>query len=128
MKIYRTKRGIIIESAQKFYAINEDWDLFIKILKDGGEAVELPFVGLNYRRKDESLFRQAVKKNKRSFKDLLKLYNNNIDVYEKYFDSPIMLIRENEKMNRVINNYQKSRTYKLGTAIKNVKSIFKSFK
>ncbi|MGN6340916.1 MAG: fumarylacetoacetate hydrolase family protein [Ginsengibacter sp.] len=29
MKIYRTKRGIIIESAQKFYAINEDWDLFI---------------------------------------------------------------------------------------------------
>lgn len=29
MKIYRTKRGIIIKSAQKFYAINEDWDLFI---------------------------------------------------------------------------------------------------
>ncbi|MGN6296240.1 MAG: fumarylacetoacetate hydrolase family protein [Ginsengibacter sp.] len=29
MKIYRTKRGIIIENAQKFYAINEDWDLFI---------------------------------------------------------------------------------------------------
>jgi glycosyltransferase involved in cell wall biosynthesis len=106
----------------------EDWDLFIKILKDGGEAVELPFVGLNYRRKDESLFRQALKENKRSFKDLLKLYMNNIDVYEKYFDSPVVLIQENEKMKRVISNYQKSRTYKLGTAIKNVKSIFKSFK
>jgi hypothetical protein len=106
----------------------EDWDLFIKILKDGGEVVQLPFVGLNYRRKDESLFRQTLKENKRSFKDLLKLYINNIDVYEKYFDSPVMLIKENEKMNRVINNYQKSRTYKLGTIIKNAKSIFNSFK
>jgi len=108
--------------------IFEDWDLFIKILKDGGEAVQLPFVGLNYRRKDESLFRKTLKETKRSFKDLLKLYINNIDVYEKYFDSPVMLIQENEKMQRVINNYQKSRTYKLGTAIKNAKSIFKSFK
>jgi len=29
MKIYRSKKGIIIESAQKFYIINEDWDSFI---------------------------------------------------------------------------------------------------
>jgi len=29
MKIYRTQKGILIENAQKFYVINEDWDLFI---------------------------------------------------------------------------------------------------
>ena len=29
MKIYKTKKGIVIESAQKFYMIDEDWDLFI---------------------------------------------------------------------------------------------------
>jgi len=29
MKIYKTKKGIVIESAHKFYIIEEDWDLFI---------------------------------------------------------------------------------------------------
>jgi len=29
MKIYKTKKGIVIESAQKFYMIDEEWDLFI---------------------------------------------------------------------------------------------------
>ena len=29
MKVYRTKQGIIIESARKFYIIEEDWNLFI---------------------------------------------------------------------------------------------------
>lgn len=70
----------------------EDWDLFIKILKDGGEVVELPFIGLNYRKKDKSLFRECLKDDQRVFKDLLKLYNNNIDVYGKYFQNPIYLI------------------------------------
>lgn len=104
----------------------EDWDLFIKILKDGGQAVELPFVGLNYRRKDESLFRKSVKNDQRVFKDLLKLYNNNIDVYEKYFKSPIHLIQENEKMNRVIEAYQKSATYKIGLKILKLKNWIKT--
>ena len=96
-----------------------------KILKNGGSIVELSFVGLNYRRKNESLFRQAVKDKENLFKDLLKLYYNNIDVYEKYFDSPIELIQENEKMKQFISQYKKSKTYKLGTVINKTKNIFK---
>jgi len=103
----------------------EDWDLFIKILKNGGEAVELPIAGLNYRRKDQSLFREAVKDSKRTFKDLLKLYNNNIDIYEKYFDSPIKLIQENEKMKKVIYAYRQTKTYKVGLSINRIKNTFK---
>lgn len=99
----------------------EDWDLFIKILKGGGQAVQLPFVGLNYRRKNESLFSESAKDEHRVFKDLLKLYNNNIDIYEKYFKSPIHLIQENEKMTRVIKAYQKSATYKTGLKIQKIK-------
>jgi len=99
----------------------EDWDLFIKILKDGGEVVELPFVGLNYRKKDKSLFRECLKDDQRVFKDLLKLYNNNIDVYAKYFQNPIYLIQENEKMTRVIKAYQKSATYQVGLKIHKLK-------
>jgi glycosyltransferase involved in cell wall biosynthesis len=99
----------------------EDWDLFIKILKHGGEVVELPFVGLNYRKKDKSLFRECLKDDQRVFEDLLKLYNNNIDVYAKYFQNPIYLIQENEKMTRVIKAYQKSATYQVGLKIHKLK-------
>jgi glycosyltransferase involved in cell wall biosynthesis len=103
----------------------EDWDLFIKILKDGGQVVELPFVGLNYRKKYPSLFRLAVIDNKRTFRDLTKLYNNNIDVYEKYFNNPIHLIQENEKMERIIKAYQNSITYKAGLEINKFKKWLK---
>ena len=103
----------------------EDWNLWISLLKGGGEVVELPFVGYCYRQKNESIFRQGVKDNKRLFRDMLQLYNNNIEVYEKYFDSPIGLIQENEKMKRVINVYQQSKTYKLGLSIKKIKYFLK---
>jgi glycosyltransferase involved in cell wall biosynthesis len=102
----------------------EDWNLWINLLKKGGKVVELPFVGYYYRQKSNSIFREGIKDNKRIFKDLLKLYNNNIDIYEKYFENPISLIQENEKMKRVIHNYQKTKTYRLGLAINKIKNIF----
>jgi glycosyltransferase involved in cell wall biosynthesis len=106
----------------------EDWDLFVKILKTGGHAVELSIQGLNYRRKKESLFGEALKDNKRIFNDLLILYNNNVDVYGKYFDSPVSLIQENEKMKRVIAGYQQTKTYKLGLFFNEIKNFLKSNK
>jgi len=101
----------------------EDWNLWINLLKNGGKVVELPFVGYYYRQKENSIFREGVKDNKRIFKDLLKLYNNNIDIYEKYFENPITLIQENEKMKKVIHNYQKTKTYKIGITFSKVKNI-----
>lgn len=92
----------------------EDWDLFIGLLKNGGEVKELSFTCLNYRKKEISMFHDNLRNKKQIFRDQLKLYNNHIDVYEKYFDSPIGLIQENEKMKRVIQNYQESRTYRAG--------------
>lgn len=106
----------------------EDWNLWISLLKNGGKVVELPFVGYYYRQKMDSIFREVVKDNKRLFRDLLKLYNNHIDVYEKYFDSPITLIQENEKMKRVIEGYKKSKTYKFGLKVNRLKSTFKMIK
>jgi glycosyltransferase involved in cell wall biosynthesis len=104
----------------------EDWNLWISLLKNGGKVLELPFVGYYYRQKKNSVFRQAVTDNKIVFRDLLKLYNNNIDTYEKYFDSPVILIQENEKMKRVIASYQKTKTYKIGKSINSIKNAFKS--
>ena len=90
--------------------------------------MELSIQGLNYRRKKESLFGEALKDNKRIFNDLLILYNNNVDVYGKYFDSPVSLIQENEKMKRVIAGYQQTKTYKLGLFFNEIKNFLKSNK
>lgn len=100
----------------------EDWDLFIALLKKGGDVKELPFICLYYRKKDESMFHDNLKNQYQLFKDQLKVYNNHIDVYQKYFDSPIALIQENEKLNRVINNYHQSKTYKIGNYINKLKT------
>ena len=102
----------------------EDWSLFIGILKDGGNVVELAETGLYYRKKSDSVFRKASSSNDRIFKDLLKLYNSHVDVYKRYFDNPIYLLQENEKMNRVINAYQQSLTYRVGLKIHKIKEYF----
>ncbi|KAA9036392.1 glycosyltransferase family 2 protein [Ginsengibacter hankyongi] len=103
----------------------EDWNLWINILKSGGSVIELPSIGYYYRKKDVSVFNLFLKDKKRVFRDLLTLYNNHVDVYEKYFDSPITLIQENEKMRRVINAYHQTRTYKWGKKFYKLKSLFK---
>lgn len=103
----------------------EDWNLWISILKNGGSVIELPYIGYYYRKKEDSIFNKFLNDKKRVFRDQLKLYNNHIDIYEKYFDSPIVLIQENEKMERVIKAYQQSRTYKIGLKIRKLKNWFK---
>ncbi|MDP4286100.1 MAG: glycosyltransferase family A protein [Bacteroidota bacterium] len=102
----------------------EDWNLWIDLLKNGGAVEELPLTGYHYRKKEVSVFNTFLKDRKRVYRDLLKLYMNHIDIYEKYFPSPIQLIQENQKMNRVINAYQQSKTYKWGLKIHNIKNIF----
>lgn len=105
----------------------EDWDFFISLLKKGGTIKELSFTCLFYRKKEKSMYQNVLKNNNQSFKDLLRLYNNNIDVYEKYFDSPIGLIQENEKLKRVMNNYQQSKSHMLSLKINHYKNKFRNF-
>ncbi|HET7117474.1 MAG TPA: glycosyltransferase family A protein [Hanamia sp.] len=102
----------------------EDWDLFISLLANGGTVKELPFTCLFYRKKEVSMFHSGLTDKKRVYKDLLKLYNNHSDTYQEYFDSPIELIQENEKMKRVINNYQQTNTYRMGLLFNKIKKRF----
>lgn len=104
----------------------EDWNLWIDLLKDGGRVLELPMVGYFYRKKNRSVFQDVLNNRSVIFRDQLKLYNNHKDVYERYFDSPIGLIQETEKMTQVINAYQQSRTYRIGLKIRSLINWFKS--
>lgn len=103
----------------------EDWDFFISLLKNGGEVIHIPELCFYYRIKDISTFQDFKKNKPRLFADALKLYNNQADVYERYFDSPLVLIQENEKLNRIVSAYHQSRTYKWGTKIHRLLSLLK---
>jgi glycosyltransferase involved in cell wall biosynthesis len=103
----------------------EDWNLWISLLKDGGIVYELSFTSYYYRVKEVSIFQDFIQDKRRFFLDALKLYNNQADSYEKYFDSPIALIQENEKLNRVIEAYHQSRTYKWGMKIQRLMKFLK---
>ncbi|MGN6605052.1 MAG: glycosyltransferase family 2 protein [Ginsengibacter sp.] len=102
----------------------EDWSLWINLLKNGGRVVEMPFVGYYYRQKTDSIFAKGQNDKKRMFQDLLRHYYRNIDIYEKYFENPVFLIQENEKMNRVIKAYQQSLTYRMSLRIHKIKEFF----
>ena len=103
----------------------EDWDFFISLLKDGGKVVQMPELCFYYRIKDVSTFQDFKRNKKKAFADALKLYNNQADSYEMYFDSPIVLIQENEKLKRVIEAYHQSRTYRWGKKINNTLSFLR---
>jgi len=102
----------------------EDWDFWIQMLKHGGKVHQLSIVCFYYRQKEVSMFRDLLKDKERLFNASLKVYTNHADVYGQYFDPPMTLIMENEKLNRVVAAYQQSRTYKVGVRINRWRRIF----
>jgi len=103
----------------------EDWDFFISLLKNGGGVYVLPTTSLYYRKKSGSVFDKIIKDQTLQNAEMLRLYNKHAVTYEKYFPTPILLIQENEKMQRVITAYQYSRTYKLGLTLAKLKNFFR---
>ncbi len=102
----------------------EDWDFWISLLKNNGKAHQLPFVCFYYRKKEVSMFNDLVQNKKKLFNAYLKVYNNQIDSYHKYFENPITLIQENIKLERIVKAYQQSRTYKMGLKLQRLKDLF----
>lgn len=104
----------------------EDWDLWIKLLKTGGTVHQLDMVGFYYRKKENSVFIDASRNEKRVYNDLMRVYMNNVDIYSKHFATPIELLQENEKLQRIVKGYHNSKTYKIGLQIQKLKrAIFK---
>lgn len=102
----------------------EDWDFWIQMLKNGGKVHQLPMVCFYYRQKEVSMFRDLLKDKKKLFNAYLKVYTNQSDVYAEYFDPPMELLMENEKLKRIVNAYQQSRTYKMGVKIHRFRRLF----
>jgi len=76
------------------FVINEDWDLWINMLKTGGEVVRIEKDYFFYRKHKESNIIRFPKRDA----DLLKqLYEKNKDQYAHLLENPILLLFEHRK-------------------------------
>lgn len=102
----------------------EDWDLWIKILKNGGEVYQIQETLFFYRtHKQGSVTNRMKLKDKRYDNNINKLFRDHIDEYLKVIGNPIDLERERRELMNVV----KSADYLM--AVKIMKSpIFKRFR
>lgn len=89
----------------------EDWDYWISILKDGGEAYQIPEIFFYYRRRKgtrSDSFTFAEEANLRN-----QLYERHQGVYKKVIGDPIDVLREKERFARDLRNIRSRIFYKV---------------
>lgn len=78
--------------------VREDWEFWIKILKNGGLAYQLPFVGFYYRIHPASR-RKSMTKQKKAL-EVAYLNEHHIDYFEQHLNGPL---RTQRSLSRLIN-------------------------
>jgi glycosyltransferase involved in cell wall biosynthesis len=117
----------------------EDWDFWIRLLKNGGEVYQLPFELFFYRVQKISMI-EDLKKNVFLQNDLgFIIYTNNKDIYLKEFGSPITILRHWHLLKLEEDNFiifkeeiYSSMSYRLGHTLlrplKSLKYLLKSWR
>lgn len=90
----------------------EDWDLYIRLLNDGSNVVQLDNVHFFYRIKEKSMLTSIDEMKQKQLNSYL--YHKYHDIYERHFDDPIKLIRKTELYEKL---YKNSPDYKLGNLV-----------
>lgn len=80
--------------------VREDWEFWIKMLKDGGEVVKLPFVGFYYRIHSSSRRRSMSKAKKNAEIDYLNLHH--IEFFKETIAGPL---RKSRSLSPWINRF-----------------------
>lgn len=82
--------------------VREDWEFWIKMLKNGGNVVRLPFVGFYYRIHDNSRRKSMSKEKKKMEIDYLNSLH--ADFFTEQLGGPL---RYNRSLSRLINFFKK---------------------
>jgi glycosyltransferase involved in cell wall biosynthesis len=78
--------------------VREDWEFWIKVLKDGGKVIQLPFVGFYYRIHTTSRRKSMSKEKKNAEIDYLNQHHS--EYFKKYLNGPL---RKNRSLSKLIN-------------------------
>lgn len=82
--------------------VREDWEFWIKMLKNGGEVVRLPFVGFYYRIHDNSRRKSMSSKKKKN--EIEYLNKQHADFFKEHLDGPL---HHRRSWSRLINFFKK---------------------
>lgn len=82
--------------------VREDWEFWIKLLKDGGEVVKLPFVGFYYRIHSNSRRKSMSKVTKDKEIDYLNVHHS--DFFQAQLGGPL---RKARSLSRIINLFKR---------------------
>jgi len=84
--------------------INEDWDLWINILKNGGEVVKIKKEYFFYRKHNES---SIMKHYQQKTETLKVIYHKNKELYADLLDNPISVLFEHRKLKKKYNHLRR---------------------
>lgn len=94
----------------------EDWDFWIRLLKDGGDVVQIPEELFFYRAKHASMI-EDVKQNVMLQQRLGKqLFSNNVETYISVFGSPLEVYRQWQKLKQQNDTIESARKSVYATA------------
>lgn len=82
--------------------VREDWEFWIKMLKNGGEVVRLPFVGFYYRIHDNSRRKSMSREKKRN--EIAYLNKQHADFFKEHLGGPL---HHRRSWSRLINLFKK---------------------
>ncbi len=83
----------------------EDWDFWLRLLKDGGEVYRIPEVLFNYQQHHEgSLMNELHNKGKKHQSSLKHIYNKNAERFIQAYGNPIEIELNRQKMERELNH------------------------
>jgi glycosyltransferase involved in cell wall biosynthesis len=104
----------------------EDWDFWIRMLKDGAEVYKIPEVLFYYRIRASS--RNNSLDHERQLMLRRRIYENHRDVYERIYNMPEILFN-NYGLKRQLKSVEDSREYRFGKMIlsplRRLKNLFK---
>lgn len=111
----------------------EDWDFMIRILTNGLEYYKIPNVVLFYRNRNLSRDKTAIKSHEELL--LAQIYLKHLEIYLKYFPTPISLLRndikhklEMQHLNQKVTDIYKTYSYRIGSFLLSpFKSLNKKF-
>jgi glycosyltransferase involved in cell wall biosynthesis len=78
--------------------VREDWEFWIKLLKEGGKVIQLPFVGFYYRIHTTSRRKSMSTDKKKAEIDYLNQHHS--EFFKKYLNGPL---RRNRSLSKLIN-------------------------